>query len=318
MTRAGISVALALLLGCHADRVKGTNMENLPRVPGAAGGLPDRLEYSVRGGFGMGTSGLPQFDTSMQIDLGKREVYLERHQPNYENPPKADPLGTFHAAITPDLDARLRAVLASTDLRSGRTGNQAREGMKAITFGAVWPEGSSSSRFSAADTAIVAELEPLISIVTDVLHETERHPFQAVALAARYEAGTFVVELKNVGTEAVVVPDLDALALSSTGRAVTEADLHHAFAVRIAEDIPDDEGFDWSMLRIAAGKASGRPSLLMPGQSFTRTTVPWTGGRKGANYVAQAKYAFYGEPGSVDGRPMMRGRAFSDLVKITL
>jgi hypothetical protein len=290
--------------------VKGAFMQATPSNATASPG--ERLEYEVVGGPELAL-GLHETEVSLRIDLGTGVAFLERHQPSSEE--GGEPLGTFRAALSPDVAARLHQALGAVQLGAVAGGGGGGPGTSMLRIRHTTAAGRSEARFSSRDTAALEKLDPLIAVLDEITALLVDHPFQAVRLLVSQrkapEGTIFDITVKNVGSEVVAVPDLAAVGRTPPGNP------ERGLGVRVAPFPPERPGYtapplQWTRLGLAPDTPPGPATEKLPPAAEKKFhTPPWKPRTAGIRHLVQATLATYeGEP-VVDGRIMVRGRALS-------
>jgi hypothetical protein len=271
----------------------------------------ESVEYTTEGGPDLGL-GLHERETRLRIDLKTRVAFANSHQPTSDQGGEA--LGTFRTTLTPEVVAQIQVALAHADLSQIAAGTGGGPGTSVIQIRAKRGADSQTATFASRDMETLAKLQTLTSLLDDATFATSQHPFQAIRLeleTTKAAGFAFTIKVKNVGTETVAIPDLEALGQES--KDIRE----HGLGVRVATLPPARPGYTdppllWSRVALTgARKPAGKPVLLPPGGEQTVHTATWSDkGHAGRIYV-QGFYAFYDGPPVIDGHLMIRGHALS-------
>lgn len=283
----------------------------------ASAGEFESVEYTTAGGPDLGL-GLHEDETRLHVDLKTGVAFLNRHQPTSDE--GGEPLGTFRATLAHDLAAGLREALSKAPLGSAPPVDAAGPWASGITIRAKRGTDFRAESFSSRDMEKLEKFDPLLSVLNDVVFATSQHPFQAIRLEleAKKDAGfAFTVKVKNVGTEAVALPDLEALGEESKDIRQHGAGLRVATLPAARPDYTDPP-LIWSRISFAAPatKASGKPIVLGPGGERVVGTAHWSDRSQAGRVFVQGFFSYYGGPPIVDGHLMMRGHALSAAVDV--
>ena len=209
----------------------------------------DWLEYSSIGGAELGLS-LHEYETSLRIDLRTSVAFLEAHQPTSDR--GGEPLGTSLAVVPADLAHQLREVLDDTDLDAVPRTRRGAPDRSYIRLKRSVDGESSEAVFSSRDLDVRRGLGPLMQTLDDIVAFVGEKPYQAIRLSLSPAGATgeaFELEVRNVSSEPVLLPDLLELSRKSASHP------HHWFGVRVAE-FPETP-----------------PGFTAPGERGTRTAV---------------------------------------------
>jgi hypothetical protein len=278
--------------------------------------ISDWLEYSAVGGRELGLA-LHEYETSLRVDLKAGVAFLEDHQPTTDK--GGEPLGTSRAVVPIDLMDQLRELLDATDLASIPRSQRAGQGRSSMIVRRSTDGIASEAAFSNRDLDVLRDLGPLLSTLDDIVAFVAETPYQAVRFAleplSAKAASGFSVKVTNVGSEAVLLPDLGALARTP----IDQPD--HWFGVRVAEYPEPSPGytpppFHWVRVELLAPSTPGRPlTLFEPGAELTFRTAPPKKMASGVRHLVQAVFSSYAGEAVVDGRVVIRGRALSTALR---
>jgi hypothetical protein len=278
--------------------------------------ISDWLEYSAIGGRELGLA-LHEYETSLRIDLKGGVAFLEDHQPTSDK--GGEPLGTSRAAVPRDLMDQLRELLDATDLASLPRSQRGGRGRSSVMVRRTIDGMSTEAAFSNRDLDVLRDLGPLLSTLDDIVAFVGETPYQAVRfsleLPATAATSGFAVKVTNVGSEAVLLPDLAALARTP----IDQPD--HWFGVRVAEYPDPSPGytpppFHWVRIELLAPSAPERPlTLFEPGAQLTFRTGTPKKMASGVRHLVQAVFSSYAGEAVVDGRVVIRGRALSTALR---
>jgi hypothetical protein len=278
----------------------------------------DWLEYSSVGGRELGLA-LHEYETSLRIDLTSNVAFLESHQPTSDK--GGEPLGTSRAVVPLDLANQLRDVLATTDLagvpKSRRTG----PGRSALRIKHSTGSSSVETTFSNRDLDALRALEPLLQTLDDISAFVAETPFQAIRLSLDLSpspaGAAFTVDVTNVGSEAIHLPDLAELARKSGGHG------DHWFGVRIAEYPEPAPGFtpppfNWVRVELTGPWPASSPlQRLEPSRKLAFRTGVIKRVAPDVRHLVQAVFSSYAGEAVLDGHLVIRGRALSTALRWT-
>jgi hypothetical protein len=270
------------------------------------------VEYTTESGSDLGF-GLRENETRLHVDLNTGVSFLNRHQPTSDE--GGEPLGTFRTTLPPEQVEGLRRALRDAPLGAAAPGKGGGPWASGIDIRAKRGGETRSESFSSQDMEKLSRLESLLSVLDDAVFATSKHPFQAIQLELEVKKGsklTFTVKAKNVGIEAVALPDLESLGHESK-------DIRqHGIGVRVAVLPPARPGYTdppliWSRVGLLepATKVSGKPIILPPGGEQAVRTASWSEEGHAGRVFVQAFFSYYGGPPIVDGHLMIRGHALS-------
>jgi len=189
-----------------------------PSTHTVSAATPHRFEYSTVGGREL-SPGLQEIETNLRIDYELNEGIVERRQPFSDK--GGEPLGTFRAPLPADLRASLLKACAEVPVSSVTPGRRGGPGFSLIRLTDSNGPSVSRAEFTSGDITSIEKADPILSVANALVGRLTHHPFQAITLKVQHRAephgGFFEIEIANVGTEAVAVPDPRMLGSLGTG-----------------------------------------------------------------------------------------------------
>lgn len=272
-----------------------------------------RLEFNLLGGPLLG-DGVQESDTRLRVDLGTRAVFFERHQPGSDS--GGESIGTYRFEAPAEVLGRLHDALATVAFETLPAAGGGGMGMTSLELRVTEGERVRWIVFTQRDVELGKRLEPVVSILEEIMRLALDHPLQAIELTVENTQAAPVLVLKNVGSERLALRDPRSLA-GPYNDGLAWAGIRYAVA---AKPVPGVTPLppNWQYAALVPGSSSAVAPLLVlaPGasQRFAAHRQPHVAGRR---YLLQATYSCYsGEPVR-DGVPVVRGRLFSEAILVT-
>jgi hypothetical protein len=273
----------------------------------------ERLDYNLVDGPDLG-AGVHERDTRLRVDLGAGVVFVERHQPGSDAGGEA--IGNFSASVPAETVARLRSALGTVDLASLPAAAEGGPGFTGIELRYLAAGKTQRVVYTVRDAELSERLEPITSILDELLVLALAHPLQAIELTVERAGDGFVLVLKNVGSEAIAVRDPRALPADDAGA--------EAAGVRVALRPRTEPGVtppppEWRFLALAPAPAAAPdapPLVLAPGAELRCPTLAWKPSEPSTRHLVQAVFSSY-RASAIDSRALLvRGRVYSEAILV--
>jgi hypothetical protein len=260
--------------------------------------------------------GLHERETSLTLNGSKKSAALDKHRSDSDA--ENEPIGRFEMPLgVADMD-RIWRLVDSVGLSNLPKSGGGQLGSSIFEIAVKKGDTSYTRQIVSSDINSVNKVGPLLDELYRLAGETQKHPQSAIRVAVipEYNNERFQVEIINIGTNSVYIPDPRALGHG-------EDDENWA-GVRIAPlpaEVPGQTSppLEWSRLFLDMPPDKTAPGLIRldAGKQISWPTHKWEPDIKKGRYLVQGVFSSYGASDTATSVVLMRGAIFSEAKEIS-